>query len=235
MKTRSVVLTIESEWNPVVWPLIKMKPLRQYFCMVLFVFQYFTKWNLDFFLNFKSFNSQECQKLIPRDSGSTHLYISEVLAVAGLSRGVGAALKSEATGEPERRPSADAPHPAPQPTYPSNVPDPVGSKTSHGAPGTEYFFFKPSMTPFSGWPSGASRATFFVTVATCSANQLREWRKGKSQMWQNAGFNAEYHSRGRVFRQDIQTTRSGLKFFFNPLRDVWISEWWSTGVFDITS
>ena len=53
---------------------------------------------------------------------------------------MGAALRSEAMGEPDRRPSAEAPHPAPQPTYPSNVPDPVGSSTSHGAPGTEYFF-----------------------------------------------------------------------------------------------
>ena len=51
-----------------------------------------------------------------------------------------AAPKSEAMGEPDRRPSAEAPHPAPQPTYPSNVPDPVGSSTSHGAPGIEYFF-----------------------------------------------------------------------------------------------
>ena len=27
---------------------IQMKPLQQYFCMVPFVFQYFTKWNLEF-------------------------------------------------------------------------------------------------------------------------------------------------------------------------------------------
>ena len=94
--------------------------------------------------------------------------------MAGLSNGVGAAPKSEAIGEPERRPSADAAHPAPQPTYPSNVPDPVGSITSHGAPGTEYFFFKLSISPFSGCPSGASWATFFVTVETSSANQLQE-------------------------------------------------------------
>ena len=93
--------------------------------------------------------------------------------MAGLSNGVGEAPKSEAIGDPERRPSADAAQPAPQPTYPSNVPDPVGSMTSHGAPGTEYFFFKPSISPFSGCPSGASRATLLVTVETCSANQLR--------------------------------------------------------------
>ena len=86
--------------------------------------------------------------------------------MAGLSSGVGAALKSVAIGEPERRPSADAAHPAPKPTYPSNVPDPVGSITSHGAPETEYFFFKPSISPFSGCPSGASRATVLVTVET---------------------------------------------------------------------
>ena len=80
----------------------------------------------------------------------SYLYISELLAIAGLSNGVGAAPMSDATGEPERRPSADAPHPAPHPTYPSNVPDPVGSRTSNGAPGTEYFFFKPLMRSFSG-------------------------------------------------------------------------------------
>lgn len=96
--------------------------------------------------------------------------------MAGLSNGVGAAPKSEAIGDPERRPSAEAAHPPPQPTYPSNVPDPVGSSTSHGASGTEYFFFKPSISPFSGCPSGASRATFLVTVETCSANQLRRRR-----------------------------------------------------------
>ena len=93
--------------------------------------------------------------------------------MVGLSNGVGAALKSEAIGDPERRPSAEAAHPPPQPTYPSNVPDPVGSITSHGAPGTEYFFFKPSIHPLSGCPSGASRATFLVTVETSSANQLQ--------------------------------------------------------------
>ena len=70
--------------------------------------------------------------------------------MAGLSSGVGAAPKSEAIGEPERRPSADAPHDAPQPTYPSKVPDPVGSNTSHGAPGTEYFFFRPSINSTNG-------------------------------------------------------------------------------------
>lgn len=103
--------------------------------------------------------------------------MSELLPVAGLSSGVGAAPKSEATAAPARRPSAEAAQPPPHPTYPSNVPEPVGRKTSHGAPGTEYFFFKPSMTPFSGCPSGASRATFLVTVDTCSANQLQEGRK----------------------------------------------------------
>ena len=46
----------------------------------------------------------------------SYLYISELLAMAGLSSGVGAAPMSEATGEPERRPSAEAPHPAPHPT-----------------------------------------------------------------------------------------------------------------------
>jgi len=94
--------------------------------------------------------------------------------VAGLSNGVGAAPKSDAIGEHARRPSADAAHPPPQPTYPSNVPDPVGRSTSHGAPGTEYFFFNPSISPFSGCPSGASRATFLVTVETSSANQLKD-------------------------------------------------------------
>ena len=96
--------------------------------------------------------------------------------MAGLSNGVGAAPKSEAIGEHARRPSADAAHPPPQPTYPSNVPDPVGSITSHGAPGTEYFFFKPSIRLFSGCPSGTSRATFLVTAETSSANQLQERR-----------------------------------------------------------
>ena len=36
---------------------IQMKPLQQYFCMVPFVFQYFTKRNLGFFLNFDSWHS----------------------------------------------------------------------------------------------------------------------------------------------------------------------------------
>ena len=93
--------------------------------------------------------------------------------MAGLSNGVGAAPKSEAIGEHARRPSADAAHPPPQPTYPSNVPDPVGSITSHGASGSEYFFFKLSISPFRGCPSGASRATFLVTVEASSANQLQ--------------------------------------------------------------
>ena len=34
-----------------------MKPLQQYFCMVPFVFQYFTKWNLGFFLKFEFWHS----------------------------------------------------------------------------------------------------------------------------------------------------------------------------------
>ena len=36
-----------------------MKPLQQYFSMVSFVFQYFTKWNLGFFLNFDVWHSWE--------------------------------------------------------------------------------------------------------------------------------------------------------------------------------
>ena len=32
---------------------IQMKPLQQFFCMVLFVFQYFTKWNFGFFFFFE--------------------------------------------------------------------------------------------------------------------------------------------------------------------------------------
>lgn len=92
--------------------------------------------------------------------------------MAGLSNGVMEALKSEAIGVPARLPSADAAHDCPHPTYPSNVPEPVGNNTSHGASGTEYFFFKPSMSPLSGCPAGASRATFLVTFVTCSANQL---------------------------------------------------------------
>ena len=32
---------------------IQMTPLQQYFHMVLFVFQYFTKWNVGLFLNFE--------------------------------------------------------------------------------------------------------------------------------------------------------------------------------------
>ena len=80
-------------------------------------------------------------------------------------------------GEPDRRPSAEAPHPAPQPTYPSNVPDPVGSSTSHGAPGTEYFFFRLSINSTRGWwASGLGRDTLFTTVETCSANQLQNER-----------------------------------------------------------
>lgn len=67
-----------------------------------------------------------------------------------MSRGVGAAEQSEATGVPVRLPSADAPQLPPQPTYPSKVPDPVGKNTSHGAPGTEYFFFNPLMRSFRG-------------------------------------------------------------------------------------
>ena len=70
--------------------------------------------------------------------------------MGGKSCGVGAAPKSEAIGAPERRPSAEAPQPPPAGTYPPNDPAPIGSSMSHGAPGTEYFFFSPSINSTSG-------------------------------------------------------------------------------------
>ena len=36
---------------------IQMKPLCPYFCVVPFVFHFFTKWNLGFFLNFDFFGT----------------------------------------------------------------------------------------------------------------------------------------------------------------------------------
>ena len=41
-----------SLWSKSYGVTIQMKPLQQYFCMVPFVFQYFTKENLGFFLSF---------------------------------------------------------------------------------------------------------------------------------------------------------------------------------------
>ena len=38
---------------------IQMKPLQQYFCMVPFVFQYFARYNLGFFLNSDIWHSWE--------------------------------------------------------------------------------------------------------------------------------------------------------------------------------
>jgi len=67
--------------------------------------------------------------------------MSHFLGMAGLSNGVGAALISEAMGDPARRPSAEAAQLSPHPTYPSNVPEPGGNKMSHGAPGIEFFCF----------------------------------------------------------------------------------------------
>ena len=101
-----------------------------------------------------------------------------LLGVAGLSNGVGAALISEAIGDPERLPSAEAAQLNPHPTYPSNVPDPEGSSTSHGVQGIEFFFFKLLMRSFSGCPSGVSRDTSLITEVICSANQLPESNKG---------------------------------------------------------
>ena len=42
---------------------IQMRPLRQFFCMVPFVFQYFAKWNLGFFLNFDIWHSWELKDI----------------------------------------------------------------------------------------------------------------------------------------------------------------------------
>ena len=50
---------------------IQMKPLQQYFHMVLFIFKYFTKWNLGFVFNFdlRTLGS----KRVKRHKGSSHL------------------------------------------------------------------------------------------------------------------------------------------------------------------
>ena len=54
---------------------IQMKPLQQYFCMVPFVFQYFTKCNLRFFLNFDFWHSWELIKGLKGkvDTGRFHV------------------------------------------------------------------------------------------------------------------------------------------------------------------
>ena len=52
VETCSVVLTFFFLLMKSYGVTIQMKPLRQSFCMVPFVFQYFTKRNLGFFLNF---------------------------------------------------------------------------------------------------------------------------------------------------------------------------------------
>ena len=54
---------------------IQMKPLWQYFCMVPFVFQYFAKWNLRFFLNFDigTLGSQRVKTLTILDEGACNV------------------------------------------------------------------------------------------------------------------------------------------------------------------
>ena len=53
MGTCDVVLTFESV-DEILGVTIQMKPLQQYFCMVPFIFQHFTKRNLGYFLNSKN-------------------------------------------------------------------------------------------------------------------------------------------------------------------------------------
>ena len=52
------------ECSPILWTkscgvTVQMKPLQQYFRMVPFVFQYFTKQNLELFSNFDHWHSWE--------------------------------------------------------------------------------------------------------------------------------------------------------------------------------